>query len=252
MSGRWKKTIWALLIIQMCLLHVYFLYFLYDKGFCLAALGVSVVSVLMVLIFFIHYRRFRVQCISGIYPLEEEGIRHQYEEARIRAGITRSGRKLIYASPKVATPFVLGFYKPVILLPEWAKEEEMLAMLLTHECVHIRHKDTWYKLSVKPEMLTGEAVKDLDVAVLQEHLLQPVLGILDPKSDGRIDFVGGIRGLKELERRVQTDCKVAFAMYPTDIHELFAVSDAGKLMPPKSTWFEPKLRSGLLIHSLEE
>ena len=79
-----------------------------------------------------------------------------------------------------------------------------------------------------------------------------MLDILDPKSDGRIDFVGGIRGLEELERRVHTDCRAAFAMYPTDIHELFAVSDAGKLMPPKSTWFEPKLRSGILIHSLED
>ena len=113
-------------------------------------------------------------------------------------------------------------------------------------------KDTWYKLSIKPEMLSGDPVKDLDVAVLQNHLLEPVLGILDPKSDGRIDFVGGIRGISELEKRVKTDCKAAFAMYPTDIHELFAVSDAGKLMPPKSTWFEPKLRSGLLIHLLNE
>ena len=113
-------------------------------------------------------------------------------------------------------------------------------------------QDTWYKLSVKEDMLTGDPVKDLDVAVLQEHLLQPLLGILDPKSDARIDFVGGIRGLEELERRVGTDCAAAFAMYPTDIHELFAVSDAGKLMPPKSTWFEPKLRSGIFIHSLEE
>lgn len=113
-------------------------------------------------------------------------------------------------------------------------------------------KDTWYKLSVRPEMLSGDPVKDLDVAILQNFLLEPVLGILDPKSDGRIDFVGGIRGLEELERRVHTDCKAAFAMYPTDIHELFAVSDAGKLMPPKSTWFEPKLRSGILIHSLED
>ena len=113
-------------------------------------------------------------------------------------------------------------------------------------------KDTWYKLSVRPEMLAGDPVKDLDVAILQNFLLEPVLGILDPKSDGRIDFVGGIRGLEELERRVHTDCKAAFAMYPTDIHELFAVSDAGKLMPPKSTWFEPKLRSGILIHSLED
>lgn len=112
-------------------------------------------------------------------------------------------------------------------------------------------KDTWYKLSVREEMLENDPVKDLDVAILQNYLLQPLLGILDPKSDGRIDFVGGIRGLGELERRVHTDCKVAFAMYPTDIHELFAVSDAGKLMPPKSTWFEPKLRSGILIHTLD-
>ncbi len=111
-------------------------------------------------------------------------------------------------------------------------------------------KDTWYKLSVKDEMLENDPVKDLDVAILQNYLLEPVLGILDPKSDGRIDFVGGIRGLNELGRRVCTDCKVAFSMYPTSIHELFAVSDAGKLMPPKSTWFEPKLRSGILIHSL--
>ena len=82
--------------------------------------------------------------------------------------------------------------------------------------------------------------------------MEPVLGIIDPKVDDRIDFVGGIRGLEELVRRVHKDAKVAFAMYPTDIHELFAVSDAGKLMPPKSTWFEPKLRSGLLIHRIEE
>lgn len=113
-------------------------------------------------------------------------------------------------------------------------------------------KDTWYMLSVKDEMLENDPVKDLDVAILQNYLLEPVLGILDPKSDGRIDFVGGIRGLNELGRRVCTDCKVAFSMYPTSIHELFAVSDAGKLMPPKSTWFEPKLRSGILIHSLEK
>jgi len=111
-------------------------------------------------------------------------------------------------------------------------------------------KNTWYRLTIRPQMLTGDPVKDLDVAVLQNELFAPVLNILDPKSDGRIDFVGGIRGLHELERRAGTDCKAAFAMYPTDIHELFAVSDAGKLMPPKSTWFEPKLRSGIFIHSL--
>lgn len=113
-------------------------------------------------------------------------------------------------------------------------------------------KDTWYRLLIKEDMMTGDPVGDLDVAILQKYLLQPVLGILDPKVDLKIDFVGGIRGLGELERRVKTDCKAAFAMYPTDIHELFAVSDAGKLMPPKSTWFEPKLRSGIFIHSLED
>ena len=88
------------------------------------------------------------------------------------------------------------------------------------------------------------------MSVLQDYLLEPVLGITDPKTDKRIDFVGGIRGMKELERRVSEDCRIAFAMYPTSIGELFAVADAGLLMPPKSTWFEPKLRSGLFIHSL--
>lgn len=112
-------------------------------------------------------------------------------------------------------------------------------------------RDMWYCLQIKGNRYTGDAVSDLDVAILQQDLLEPVLGISDPKVDNRIDFVGGIRGLNELEDRVHRDAKVAFAMYPTDIHELFAVSDAGKLMPPKSTWFEPKLRSGLLIHKIE-
>ena len=110
--------------------------------------------------------------------------------------------------------------------------------------------DTWYCLKIRKGQYIGDPADDLDVAVLQRDLLEHVLGIKDPKVDDRIDFVGGIRGLDELVRRVHTDAKVAFAMYPTDIHELFNVSDAGKLMPPKSTWFEPKLRSGLLIHRI--
>lgn len=112
--------------------------------------------------------------------------------------------------------------------------------------------DRWYKLTAREEILSKDAVDGLDVSVLQNHLLHPILGIQDPKTDKRIDFVGGIRGLKELERRVHTDMKVAFSMYPTSIRELFAVADADRLMPPKSTWFEPKLRSGLFIHSLRE
>ena len=99
--------------------------------------------------------------------------------------------------------------------------------------------------------IPNDPVDSLDVSLLQNLLLEPVLGIQDPKTDKRIDFVGGIRGLDELERRVSQDCEVAFAMYPTDIAELFAVADAGLLMPPKSTWFEPKLRSGLFIHELD-
>lgn len=112
-------------------------------------------------------------------------------------------------------------------------------------------EDEWYRLDALEEIKSGDAVKGLDVSLLQDYLLEPVLGIRDPKVDQRIDFVGGIRGLKELERRVHTDCRVAFALYPTSIGELFAVADAGRLMPPKSTWFEPKLRSGLFLHALE-
>lgn len=110
--------------------------------------------------------------------------------------------------------------------------------------------ETWYRLLAKDEIKSTDPVDGLDVAMLQRHVLEPILGITDPKTDKRIDFVGGIRGLKELERRVHEDCSLAFAMYPTSITELFDVADSGRLMPPKSTWFEPKLRSGLFIHSL--
>lgn len=110
----------------------------------------------------------------------------------------------------------------------------------------------WYACTVRDENRSEDPVKGLDVSLLQELLLAPVLGVTDPKRDARIDFVGGIRGLDELERRCSAsgDGVCAFAMYPTDIRELFAVADAGLLMPPKSTWFEPKLRSGLFIHAL--
>ena len=110
--------------------------------------------------------------------------------------------------------------------------------------------DKWYRLDIKKEYLNDDPVKGLDVSLLQDNLLQPILGIDDPKVDERIDFIGGIRGLEELERRVRTDSQVAFSMHPTSIQELFDVADANKLMPPKSTWFEPKLRSGLFIHKL--
>lgn len=112
----------------------------------------------------------------------------------------------------------------------------------------------WYGLGVKPEFESSDPVEGLDVSILQEKVLAPILGIGDPRTDGRIEFVGGIRGLRELERKVnRIDAlgdgpAVAFAMFPTSIDELLNVADAGRLMPPKSTWFEPKLRSGLFAH----
>lgn len=112
----------------------------------------------------------------------------------------------------------------------------------------------WYGLGVKPEFESSDPVEGLDVSILQEKVLAPILGIGDPRTDGRIEFVGGIRGLRELERKVnRIDARgdglaVAFAMFPTSIDELLNVADAGRLMPPKSTWFEPKLRSGLFSH----
>lgn len=113
-------------------------------------------------------------------------------------------------------------------------------------------KSGWYLLEAGEECLCEDPVRGLDVSVLQDWVLDPVFGIRDPKQDARIDFIGGIRGLGELERRVSLDCAVAFSMYPTSIEELFAVADASMLMPPKSTWFEPKLRSGLFIHALAD
>ncbi len=107
----------------------------------------------------------------------------------------------------------------------------------------------WYRLVVKDEFVVDDPVRSLDVSILQDEVLSPILNIEDPKTDQRIGFVGGIRGLAELERLVDSgEYEVAFAMYPTSIGELFAVADAERLMPPKSTWFEPKLRSGLFIN----
>lgn len=109
---------------------------------------------------------------------------------------------------------------------------------------------SWYLVTASLPLLSDDPVKGLDVSILQDRILGPILGIGDPRTDKRIDFVGGIRGLSELERRVSEDMTLAFSMYPTSIEELLSVADAGVLMPPKSTWFEPKLRSGLFLHSL--
>ncbi len=109
----------------------------------------------------------------------------------------------------------------------------------------------WYKLTAKDSIIPDHVTESLDVAVLQNNLLHPILGIEDPRTDKRIDFVGGIRGLEELEKRVNDDMEVAFAVYPVDVEDLLCVADNNMVMPPKSTWFEPKLGSGLFLHSLK-
>ena len=111
--------------------------------------------------------------------------------------------------------------------------------------------NSWYCLTAKKQIIKEDSVLRLDASILQNHILKPILKIEDPRTDKRIEFVGGIRGLEELERRCSSDVKVAFALYPVSIEDLFRVSDDNKVMPPKSTWFEPKLRSGLIVRFLD-
>ena len=116
--------------------------------------------------------------------------------------------------------------------------------------VYLAHK--WYLFAPIERKVTANPVQDLDVSFLSDQVFEPILGISDQRKDERIDFVGGIRGLEELSRRVDSgEMAVAFALYPVSMEELLQVADAGEIMPPKSTWFEPKLRSGLFVHELE-
>jgi uncharacterized protein (DUF1015 family) len=118
-------------------------------------------------------------------------------------------------------------------------------------CLYLR--GAWYRLELDPATVDRtDPIGSLDVSLLQDRVLGPILGVGDPRTDKRIDFVGGIRGTAELERRVDSgEMAIAFSLYPTSLEQLMAVSDAGQVMPPKSTWFEPKLRSGLFVHELE-
>jgi uncharacterized protein (DUF1015 family) len=107
----------------------------------------------------------------------------------------------------------------------------------------------WFKLSAKEGTYTSDPVSVLDVTILSNNILDKILGIPDQRTDKRIDFIGGIRGLGELEKRVNSgEMKVAFSLHPVSIQQLFDIADSGNTMPPKSTWFEPKLRDGLLTH----
>jgi uncharacterized protein (DUF1015 family) len=115
--------------------------------------------------------------------------------------------------------------------------------------MHINGK--WYQLEAKAHVKSDDPVEGLEASILQNYLLTPILDIDDPRTNKRIDFIGGIRGMNELERRCQTDCAVAFALPPVSIEQLLSVADSGQAMPPKSTWFEPKLRSGMVVRFLD-
>lgn len=137
------------------------------------------------------------------------------------------------------------------------KIEEKFEVIESNEQVKPKEKHTfgmylekqWYLLKAKDGIFNPEDPVDrLDVSILQNNLLRPILGIDDPRKSKRIKFIGGIRGLNELERRANTDMKVSFSMYPTTTEDIMAIADSGEIMPPKSTWFEPKPRSGLFIH----
>jgi len=111
----------------------------------------------------------------------------------------------------------------------------------------------WYKLTAKEGTYSNDPIGVLDVSILQEQILGPILGIMDQRTDKRIDFVGGIRGLGALEQRLDSgEMAAAISLYPVTIDQLFAIADSGNVMPPKSTWFEPKLRDGLLTHLIAD
>lgn len=135
------------------------------------------------------------------------------------------------------------FYITKLLEASPPNEKGLFSMYLENQ---------WYSLKPKDRIFTENPKANLDVTFLSEKILSPILGIEDLRKDTRIDFVGGIRGLNELERRVDSkEMKVAFALFPVSMDELISIADAGEIMPPKTTWFEPKLRSGLFIHELE-
>ena len=144
-----------------------------------------------------------------------------------------------------------GFFAALDRLFTVKKEDAPVSPACRHQ-FGMYYKETWYRLTLRDGVADEtDAVKSLDVSILQEKLLSPVLGIGDPRTDRRIDFVGGIRGLGELERRCREDAVLAFSMYPTSMEELMRIADENRIMPPKSTWFEPKLLSGLFVHELE-
>ena len=160
------------------------------------------------------------------------------------------------ASAGIMMAQALKIYKAILSEEEFIKSIERYFLLtlnpssLTPDSSHtftMLLNNKWYHLEAKDHIKSDDLIEGLDASILQNHILEPILDIDDPRTNNRIDFVGGIRGIEELERRCNLDAAVAFALYPISIENLLAVADAGKVMPPKSTWFEPKLRSGMVV-----
>ena len=176
------------------------------------------------------------------FPYEELLIMPYYRVVKDLNGLTKEEylEKLsrAFIADKVSKEFTENERKTGVYQP--ARKNE-IAMYLDGD---------WYRLNARAEILKSDPVGILDVSLLQENVLGPILGIDDPRTSERIDFVGGIRGMGELEKRCSEDMVIAFALYPTSMEELMNVADAGLYMPPKSTWFEPKLQSGLFVHRL--
>ncbi len=233
----------------------------------------------------IRHRVFRIDCIDHIQDIQNEFEKiqeiyiadgHHRAASAVKVGLKRREQKSNFDGTEEFNYFLsVLFADEQLMIMDYNRVVKDLNGYTTEQFVEkvsgifdvtldecVDHHPTskgeitmyldgkWYRLAVRDEDKSTHPVEGLDVSILQNKLLTPILGIGDPRIDTRIDFVGGIRGLNELERRVATDAMVAFAMYPTSIQELFNVADAGLLMPPKSTWFEPKLRSGLFIHKL--
>ena len=173
--------------------------------------------------------------LAVVFPQDELAIMDYNRVIRDLAGLSETE-----FFQKLETVFTV---EPAPVSPYRPQRRHQFGMLLG---------GNWYCLTAKDGTFDEtDPVETLDVSILQNNCIAPIFGINDPRTDQRIDFVGGIRGLGELERRCKTDMRIAFSMFPTSLEELMAIADAGRVMPPKSTWFEPKLRSGLFIHKLK-
>lgn len=173
--------------------------------------------------------------LATIFPKDQLYIMDYNRVLKDESGLTEEKFIKLLSQKFIVEKTTQSIYKPV-----------------SRHTFGMRYNKCWYKLTIKEEFVDeSDPVNCLDAALLQNNVLEPIFKIIDPKTDKRIDFVGGVRGIDELNKRTDLDMDIAFSMYPTSMDELIAVADANKLMPPKSTWFEPKLRSGLFIHTIE-